>query len=254
MKIIALYSIKGGVGKTAACVNLAFLSAREGYRTLLIDLDPQGSASYYFRISAGKKFTSKKFLKGGKPVEKKIRGTDFENLDAIPSALSFRKMDITLDGMRRSRKRLKDLLVPMAESYDLIFLDCPPNITLLSENVFVAADVLLVPLVPTTLAEVSYEKMLAFMEKKSLDLTRVFPFFSMVEGNKKMHRQIIERLSKSERRMMAARIPYNSDVEKMGIYRKPVACTARGSRAAEAYQALWLELRQRIEKSGGENV
>lgn len=81
MKIIALYSIKGGVGKTAACVNLAYLTTNQLVPTLLCDLDPQGSSTSYFRIQPKPKYNSRKFLKGGKRIDKAIRGTDFPGLE-----------------------------------------------------------------------------------------------------------------------------------------------------------------------------
>ena len=77
MKIIALYSIKGGVGKTAACVNLAYLAANGGAPTLLCDLDPQGSSTFYLRIQPKPTYNGRKFLKGGKKIDRAIRGTDF---------------------------------------------------------------------------------------------------------------------------------------------------------------------------------
>ena len=141
MIVFALYNIKGGVGKTASAVNLAYLSARDGARTLLVDLDPQSSSTFYFRIKPKVKAGSKLFLKGGKTLEKSIKGTDYENLDLLPADFSFRNIDIMFDDVSKSRKRLKQFLEPLAEEYDHIFLDCPPNLTLLSENVFHASDV-----------------------------------------------------------------------------------------------------------------
>jgi len=245
LKIIALYNIKGGVGKTATSVNLAYLSARDGYRTMMIDLDPQGSASYYFRIRAGKKLTSKKFIKGSKQVRKNIKGTDFENLDSIPSTISFRKMDITLDGLKRSRKRLKEMLTPMKKDYDHLFLDCPPNITLASENVFMAADIILVPIIPTTLSVLTYDKLLAFFNDKSLKVSRILGFFSMVEKRKKLHQQTMENMKKDPH-ILKSTIPYTADIEKMGIYREPVFELRARSKAAEAYEALWQEVKERL--------
>jgi cellulose biosynthesis protein BcsQ len=96
VKTIAFYSIKGGVGKTAACVNLAYLAATEDAATLLCDLDPRGPSTFYFRIQPKSKHNSRKFLKGGKRIGKAIRGTDFEGLDLLPADLSYRNLDILL--------------------------------------------------------------------------------------------------------------------------------------------------------------
>lgn len=140
MSIFAVYNIKRGVGKTAASVNLAYLSSLQGGRTLLCDMDPQGSASYYFRIRPADTFSGKKLLKGGRHIEKNIRGTDYENLDMLPADFSYRNIDIALDDCKKSHHRLAKVLHPLEDDYERIFLDCPPNITLLSENIFHAAD------------------------------------------------------------------------------------------------------------------
>lgn len=97
MKVLALYSIKGGVGKTSSAVNLAFIAARNGYRTLLWDLDPQGASSYYFRIKPRIKGGSKGLIAGKRELDDLIKGTDFEGLDLLPSDFSFRNLDLVLD-------------------------------------------------------------------------------------------------------------------------------------------------------------
>ncbi len=175
--IYACYNIKGGVGKTAATVNLAYLSAVSGKQTLICDLDPQGSTTFYFRIRPGKKHSKKSLLEGGKKIDKNIRETDFENLHLLPADLSYRNLDLSLDDEKKSKKRLKSVLKPYQSMYDAVFLDCPPNITLLSENIFWAADCIIVPVIPTTLSHLTFGKLLEFFEVKKLESKKITAFF-----------------------------------------------------------------------------
>ena len=242
MKTIAVYNIKGGVGKTAASVNLSYLAAEDNMQTLLMDLDPQGSTSYYFRIKPSKKlYTEKIFTKKSCAVDKNIKGTDFEGLDLLPANISFRNFDITLGGYKNSQKRLKKAIAPFKKEYDLIILDCPPNVTLLSENVFFAADYIIVPLIPTTLSVLSFEKLLTFFDDNGFDKGKLFPFFSMVERRKKMHKEIM--LESEIKNLLKTQIPFNTDVERMGIYRQPACAFKPYSAGAKAFTTLWDEIK-----------
>ncbi len=244
MKTIALYNIKGGVGKTAAAVNLSYLAARDGMRTLLIDLDPQSAATFYFRIRPATKRKTKKLIKGGNAFDKRIKGSDFENLDLLPSHFAFRNLDIDLDGMKRSKKRLHDLAASLQDEYDLLVFDCPPNITLVSENVFQAADFILHPVIPTVLSVRTYEKLRDFFKKEKLDREKIIAFFSMVEKRKSMHTEIMEQIKSQYDRLLLTMIPYASDVEKMGLYREPVVSARPTAPASLAYAELWAEFKK----------
>ena len=247
MITIALYSMKGGVGKTAATVNLAHLASTDGFRTLICDLDPQGASSWYFRIRAGKNFNSNKFIKGGRSIDENIKGTDYPGLDLLPSKLSFRNLDLALDELKKSKTRLRKIFSEVSDEYDFLFLDCPPGISLVSENVLDAAHIVLVPLVPSPLSILTFEKLGSFIDKKDLNAARVYPFFSMAEPRKSLHRETMEKLSSENGNVLASVIHYRSEVERMGVYREPLTAYMPGSSSAKAYAALWAEVKDLAE-------
>ncbi|MEI7933645.1 MAG: AAA family ATPase [Chlorobiaceae bacterium] len=247
MKTIALYSIKGGVGKTAAAVNLSYLSSLRSPPTLLCDLDPQGASSFYFRITASRKYNSDKFLKGNKKIYRNIKATDFANLDLLPSDLSYRNLDIELAEEKKPQKKLKKNLDELSDDYRFVFIDCPPNLTLLSESVFTASDLILVPLIPTTLSIRTFVQLKDFFEANKLDGSKIRPFFSMVEKQKKLHRDIINEFSNTPE-LLTQMIPYNSEVERMGIYRAPLNAVLPNAPASKAYHNLWEELCSQLER------
>ena len=236
MKTIALYSMKGGVGKTAAAVNLSYIAAEEGARTLLCDLDPQGASSYYFRIRASRNFNSTKFIKGGRNIDKNIKGTDYQNLDLLPSKLSYRNLDIALDSLKNSKSRLRKIFKLIKHEYDYLLLDCPPGISLVSENVFDASHLIVVPMIPTTLSVLTYEKLRKFLKKEDIDRKKLYTFFSMVEKRKSLHQEVIEKIRTEEKNILITQIPYRSEIERMGIDRAPVAATHPNSASSEAYR------------------
>lgn len=242
MKIFATYSIKGGVGKTSTAVNLAFLAAQKGYKTLVWDLDPQGASSYYFRVKPKVKGGSKELIAGDRELDGLIKATDFENLDLLPADFSFRNLDLVLDTRKKPTQRLKKLLKPLTQEYDFIFLDCPPNISLLSEAIFEASDILLSPIIPTTLSLRTLDQLKKYIKDNKLKNLQLIPFFSMVDKRKKMHKEIIETLGFSHPDVLQTSIPYASDIERMGWERMPLGAYTKKCSSLNAYYALWQEI------------
>lgn len=246
-RVLATYNIKGGVGKTSAAVNLAYLAARGGAKTLLWDLDPQGASTYLFRVRPKVRGGVRKLVHRKSAVEKLIKGTDHERLDLLPADFSYRHMDLALDAAKHSNDRLALVLEPLRAEYEYIFLDCPPSISLVSENVFEAADTLLVPIIPATLSSRTFEQ----LEELVRGGPQVLAFFSMVEVRKSLHREVMAKLRAAHVTMLGAAIPSADEVERMGVDRTVVAEIAPGGRAALAYEALWWDVRRRLGAPAG---
>jgi cellulose biosynthesis protein BcsQ len=243
VKVLATYNIKGGVGKTSAAVNLAYLSAMKGSRTLLWDLDPQGASTYLFRVRPKVRGGGRKLVRGRSEAAALVKGTDYERLDLLPADFSYRHMDLALDTMTQPTTRLARVLDQLRGDYDYVFLDCPPSISLVSESVFEAADALLVPIIPAILSSRTFEQLAALVEGGPL----VLAFFSMVEVRKSLHREVMARLRAAHVTMLGAAVPSADEVERRGSERRVVAEIDPGGRAAMAYEALWWDVRCRLD-------
>ncbi|TCJ25948.1 ParA family protein [Halomonas sp. GDM18] len=243
MKIAAVYSIKGGVGKTASAINLAHCAANSGLRVLLWDLDPQAAATFYVRTKPKLKGGVEKLISGKQDMSRVIRSTDYQNLDVLPAEFSYRNLDHILEEEKRTR--LRKVLKPVRDDYDLVILDCPPSISSLSEQVFASADTLLVPIIPTVLSLRTLEQLNAYLAEIDLDVP-VWPFFTLVDRRKTLHKDVMESLKQDYPLQLSGFIPYSSVVERMGIERKPIGTFSRNSSPAVSYRSLWQEIGQRL--------
>jgi len=241
-QVLATYNIKGGVGKTSAAVNLAYLAARGGATALLWDLDPQGASTFLFRIRPKIRGGGRKLVRLKSDPSTLIKGTDHPGLDLLPADFSYRHMDLALDRFNHPTSRLALVLEPLRGEYEYIFLDCPPSISLVSESVFGVADALLVPIIPSTLSSRTFAQLSELVDGGP----RVLAFFSLVDGRKRLHREVMERLRAESSSVLETAIPSSVVVERMGVERDVVAAFAPRSRAALAYEALWEDVRRRL--------
>lgn len=245
MKIVAVTNIKGGVGKTTTTVNLAFLAAG-GVRTVLWDLDPQGAATWLLNGVPNELASAKRLVGGKVELADIVAPTVYAGLDLVPADLSNRNLDVHINERKHRTERLLRMTRSLAERYDYLFLDCPPGISLLSENVIRAADVLVVPMLPAPLSLRMLDQIHAFVAAAGWSDIRIEPFFSMVDRRKSLHEEIIAEARARFPGILATEVPYWSDIERMTVRRAPLPAFAPRSPAAQVYHALWSELHGRL--------
>jgi len=246
VKTLAVYNIKGGVGKTTTAVHLAHVAAASGLRTLIWDLDPQGAASYCLHTKARIKGGSEALIEKNNPVEHLIRNTHFERLDILPADFSYRHFDTMLNDVKKPLSRLHKVLKPVSDNYDIVILDCPPGITLLSEAVFAASDALIVPTMPTTLSLRTLKQLIDFRKKSGLKKLQVLAFFSMVDQRKNLHKRTLAARPQLAPWVLNTWIPFASGIELMTERRIPVTASHPASMLSERYRLLWQEVHDAV--------
>ena len=241
VKVLAVYSPKGGVGKTSTVVNLAFEAARRGARVLLWDLDPQGAASFYLQVEPELAGGAKSLVRKQYELADYIRPSLYGGLDVLPSDFRLRDLDVVLHEGKGRRTRLSRTASVVGRGYDIVLIDCPPTVGLLSENILAAADVLLVPVIPTTLSVRTFDHLDSLLAANPNPPAHRC-FFSQVDGRTRLHAETVETVLAERDDVLRSVVPLTAEIELMGERREPVAVTNPQGMAAAAYRDLWDEL------------
>lgn len=236
MASIAVYSMKGGVGKTTLAVNLAWLAATQSARrTLLWDLDGQAGASFILAGDRRGRYSARDVIEGDVDPLKLIQETATPGLFLLPADSSLRMLDTTFEAIDR-KKQLRRLLESLGGEFDRIILDCPPGLGTTSDQILRAATLVLLPMIPSTLSRRAFADVRDHLALHHKGRPRLYPVYNMVDRRRASHRQAVE----ADPGCPA--IPMASAVEAMADRHAAIGAYAPRSPAAQAMASLWIAI------------
>jgi len=259
-KVIAVANQKGGVGKTTTAVNLAACLAALGQRVLLLDLDPQANATSGLGLEKTEGTSAYRVLLGEGSLLDKIKPTSFDRLEIIPSEVDLCAADLELARLDDHRHRLATVLKPVVESsrFDIVFIDCPPSLGILTVNAFAACDGLLVPLQCEyyALEGISImNRILAQLREAGvnprLDIFGVV--MTMFDGRTKLSNEVVSEVRNSlGARVFETVIPRSTRLAEAPSFGKPIIHYDKYSAGSAAYELLAQEVMARLNTTAGE--
>jgi chromosome partitioning protein len=253
-KIIAVANQKGGVGKTTTAVNLAACLAAVGRRVLLFDLDPQANATSGLGLEKTEGASAYRVLLGDGSLLDKIKPTAFERLEAVPSEVDLCAADLELARLDNHLLRVAESLKPVLDSgrFDVVLIDCPPSLGILTLNAFAASDGLLVPLQCEYYALEGISMMNRVLAQlrgtgvnPRLDILGVV--MTMFDGRTKLANEVVGEV----RNLLGAKvfetvIPRSTKLAEAPSFGKPIIYYDKYSAGAAAYELLAQEVIARL--------
>jgi chromosome partitioning protein len=251
--VIAVTNQKGGVGKTTSAVNIAYYLAKAGKRVLLVDLDPQGNATSGLGIDkTNLEHTMGEVLLGTSTMEQAITQTEHKNLWLAPTTSHLANVEVELAGMDHKFTRLKSALTQADDKADIIIIDSPPSLSLLTVNGLIAARYVILPVQAEFYALEGLGQLLETMKlvrkgmNPNLELLGVLP--TMMDTRTTLSNQVHEEIKKHfADKVFTATIPRNIRLAEAPSHGVPIGAYDRWSKGARAYKAVAKEVADRVE-------
>ncbi len=243
-KVISISNQKGGVGKTTTSVNLSAALAALGKKILLIDLDPQGNASSGLGVEISEEEKSVyDALVNGEPMDKCLKKTDFGPLWVCPATVDLAGAEIELVDMKSRETRLKEAIAPIRDTFDMILIDCPPSLGLLTLNALTATDTVLMPIQCEYYALEGLSQLTKTIKmvkqglNPSIDIEGVL--LTMFDSRTNLSIAVADEVKKFfPQKVYKTVIPRNVRLSEAPSYGQPVNVYDPSSRGAEGYRLL----------------
>ncbi len=254
MKVISITNQKGGVGKTTSAINISFYLAKMGYKVLIVDFDPQGNATSGLGVDKNSLgLTMSDVISGSVALKDVILETEFHKLKLAPSTPILANTEIELANVGGRFSRLREALKTISDEFDYVILDCPPSLSLLTVNSFIASDFLILPVQAEFYAMEGLGQLLESMKlvKKgmnpNIELLGVLP--TMVDSRTTLSGQVYEEIKRFfPGKVFSTPVPRNIRLAEAPSHGVPIGVYDRFSKGARAYKSITKEIVKRIEE------